>query len=984
MTKFFIATLSFLSCIQLFAASSAGSNSDELDSALATENGIANGEINFTQDVTLLSGATPTQVRAVNANGDFTFAGNSITINGNGNNLNGNSSNVRGFFIGGDGASLGGGLVTINDLNFQNCNVQGGGSELGGGGMGAGGGLFVYKNAKACLKNCTFSNCSAQGGGSFIGSGGGGGMKGNGGSSNSGGGGFGGDAGSVAGALKAGGGGCSDFPIGDGSTTTPGNNFANSGAAGGSGVGGNAATPDGGFGGGGAGGGSGLGSQDGGGGNFGGGGGGSNTLGGIGGNGGFGGGAGTSRSTGSIGGCGGGGGTFSSLVVAPFGGPGGFGGGDGDGSLGSGGAGAGFGGAIFLMDGSELTIEGSINFTNNDVLAGSGLLANTDPLAGFGKLGKDIFMMSGSTIIFDLSSDVLLANPIEGNQGDETPNGFVSTSTGGLTKKGTALLSLSGDNTFTGLTTVEAGELRINSSIVTDVVVDAGGKLSGNFSVKQDATGGNGGNLTNHGIVCPGVSGVGQINLEGDFIQESSGILVVDITPTGNVNDKVFFTMGSAMLSGTMEVILNSGNYIAGTTYEVINGPTNGTQFDTVLKTGGFGQLIDLQVDYSSVIITILNTVLFEGQNIDSGPPTDVANCIIAADIAPGSDFAFAVELLGTLNDKQVNEALTSLSAVRYGALEWINERNNSYAAEILSQHLLELCCSPSDCCATAWISVFGNMMNNQKKLDYLPKYNADAVGVLLGIDSCRSCCFTYGGAFGYTHTDLLWKNDGGKGDLDSFYGSLYASWNTGCCIITDLSILGGGTSNDLKRNIEYGSFDSERGILPLQRTAKSDFWSYFVTTHLGLRTPWNCGCSTLEWYGLADYHYFTHGSFKEKGANSLNLVVKSKDQNFIRGESGIRWRYEVDCECYCFSPYIGLSWVGEFPIGKSKQPASFVGQSCTIDALSYDSSVQLGSPQAGIKWSHCNGASFMLGYKGLFNNSVRINEIEGRVDWSF
>ncbi|MDN3506100.1 MAG: autotransporter domain-containing protein [Simkaniaceae bacterium] len=840
-----------------------------------------------------------------------------------------------------------------------------------GGGMGAGGGLFVGEGAIVNIKDCSFQNCSSVGGAAGSSTGGGGlGGDGGGGGAFGGGGGFGGSGGGGGGGAF-GGGGASGFSPGDASGANPGRNFDGGGSPSDPGVGGlginGGAGGNGGFGGGGGNGGFGGTGGDGG---FGGGGG--ADQGGGGGNGGFGGGGSFGGGTGGDGGFGGGGGQ-------DFVGVGGFGGfGGGDGGFGGGGRGAGFGGAIFIQRGGDLTIEGSVFFSGSSATAGTNGSSNTDPLAGFGALGQDIFMMSGSSLTFDISSDVFLENPIEGNQGNEAPDGFVATNTQGLTKKGPALLSLTGDNTYTGTTTVEEGELRINNSVVSNIVVEEQGTLSGNFSCKVDATGNNGGNLTNHGVITPGINDVGTISVEGEFSQSATGTLVVDITPTGNNND---FIMGAsaATLAGTMDVILGPGNYIAGTTYLVIDAPTNGTTFDVVTETGGLGQLVDIRVDYSSVVITIETTRLFEDQIIDSGPASDVANCIRVDDIVPNSDFALMVEALGTLSNSEVNVALSSLSAIRYGALEWINARNNSLSADILSQHLFELSCSPRDCCscdcnANIWMTVFGNIMDNRKSLDYLSRYTANAVGALAGVDFCCGDRFYYGAAFGYTHTHLIWKNNRGSGDLNSLYGALYGSW---ICeyLSADLSVLGGGSDNDLDRRISFAQVD---------RTAKSDFWNYFVTAHMGLKSSWCCCAGVFEPFALTDYHFYTHGSFTEKGAQSLNLRVLSKDQHMMRGEAGLLWYIESDCDTYCFAPYLGLSWVGEFPLNESKQPASFTGQSCVIKALSFDSSVQLGAPQAGIKWSHCNGASFSLGYKGLFNGSTRINQFDGRFDWVF
>lgn len=123
------------------------------------------------------------------------------------------------------GTGLGGlfirqGAVTLQNLNFQNCNtLGGGGGNGGGGGMGAGGALFIDK-ANVTLHNVKFTSCSATGGlGAFATSyqGGGGGLGGDGGSNTGGGGGYGGNGGeSYGGGGGAGGNGGSNLGGGGG------------------------------------------------------------------------------------------------------------------------------------------------------------------------------------------------------------------------------------------------------------------------------------------------------------------------------------------------------------------------------------------------------------------------------------------------------------------------------------------------------------------------------------------------------------------------------------------------------------------------------------------------------------------------------------------------------------------------------------------------------------------------------------------------
>ena len=209
------------------------------------------------------------------------------------------------------------------------------------------------------------------------------------------------------------------------------------------------------------------------------------------------------------------------------------------------------------------------------------------------------------------------------------------------------------------------------------------------------------GNLNNSGTLAPGDGGVGQVNINGNFVNSSTGIVQVDITPIVGDNDLITVT-GTANLAGVLDVVVNAGNYIKGTQYTVINGATTG-KFDKVIETGVNAELLQVDVSYSSVILTIVANRIFQNQFILPGVQSAVAGCIIDADIVPGSDFGIIVQELGLLNDAAVNRALYKLSPVNYGALDWINARNNNYLAYLLSQHVFDLCCSP-DCCPSVWV----------------------------------------------------------------------------------------------------------------------------------------------------------------------------------------------------------------------------------------------------------------------------------------
>lgn len=697
-----------------------------------------------------------------------------------------------------------------------------------------------------------------------------------------------------------------------------------------------------------------------------------NAAGGYGGFGAGGGGAGRTENNGPSGkagdgGFGGGGGGGGILL-----GFGGFGGGDGFGP--AGGGGAGFGGAIFIEEGGELTLKNYVQFTGNTAIKGRGSCGNN----GF-EAGHDIFMMSNSQLTFNISKNSVVPSAIESNIGQGVLGGCVSSK--GLTKQGKARLTLNGDNTYTGITLVEDGELRVNSSVITPIIISPRGTLSGNFTIKNDPLGPDV-FLINEGTLSPGVNGVGTICLEaGDFLQTPSGTLVIDITPAAPLpltNDMLAINAGKAFLGGTIEVVAGPGNYIKGTRFEIINAPTDGTRFAIEKRSG-------LPIDYeivstdSSVLVEILTTRIFEDHDIHPGAPQTVVNCIRGDDsTSAGSDFASILYLLGPpfLNHQEVNQTLLSLSPAIFGSIEWINARNNSYIADIISQHAFELCCAQDGCCGVdIWIAGYGNFMDNYERYDNLEPFDANSGGVIVGVDKSCSPCFDFGGAIGYTHTSFDWNPDCGSGKINSYYGSLYGSFQSRIFTL-ECSAIGGGSDYEMKRKIT---------IADLTRTAKSDPWGYFFTGHLRGQFTIAPGNAAFEPFALVDYHYFHRNSFKETGADSLNLDVRSRDQHILRGEAGLMTSYTFvqDCWC-CTAPYIGGSWVYDYPLNDSDQKASFIDQVGVISVEAYDSPVQMGSVQAGIRHSRCTGFALQVGYRGLFNRDTRINQLDLRLEWSY
>ena len=96
---------------------------------------------------------------------------------------------------------------------------------------------------------------------------------------------------------------------------------------------------------------------------------------------------------------------------------------------------------------------------------------------------------------------------------------------GSLVKTGTGTMTLSGDNGYTGATTVNAGGLVVNGSILSATTVNGGGALGGNGSITNDVTINSGGTLAPGSTATP----TGTLTITGNLAFQSAAIYLVSL-----------------------------------------------------------------------------------------------------------------------------------------------------------------------------------------------------------------------------------------------------------------------------------------------------------------------------------------------------------------------------------------------------------------------------------------------------------------------
>jgi outer membrane autotransporter protein len=204
-----------------------------------------------------------------------------------------------------------------------------------------------------------------------------------------------------------------------------------------------------------------------------------------------------------------------------------------------------------------------------------------------------------------------------------------------------------------------------------------------------------------------------------------------------------------------------------------------------------------------------------------------------------------------------------------------------------------------------AWIDgygIFGNLDGgaNASAVDYT------IAGTSLGVDRRLAKHWVVGGAAGYARSiDLDFKRRGGSGDANTFQGALYAGRSTSRSY---LSATGRFAYSDMNtsRTIVFADIDR-------RATASFGGWDAGASVEGGV--------NLVEWWGVAvqplasfDYVHVETDGYTEKGADSLDLRVKSESLDSTISGVGLRLHGTIAIDRITWiTPEVRLRWAHEF-----------------------------------------------------------------------
>ena len=454
------------------------------------------------------------------------------------------------------------------------------------------------------------------------------------------------------------------------------------------------------------------------------------------------------------------------------------------------------------------------------------------------------------TIATDSGYTASFAGPIGPNNG--TLPSAVS-----LTKNGLGIQKISGVNTYTGLTTVQQGELILGTSglIPGAVLINPDATLSGTGTI--------GGLVTNNGFVVPGQS-IGTLTM-GSYVQPAGGTFVTQINGAGQSSQ--LFMSGSALIDGALEIISLDGTYKINHIYRLIT--ANEGRIGTFQQTIANPLLIPT-VTYGPTFVDLLLHTNFAGAALTNNQKNVALQ--IDQNPVPNSDEALVIDNLLALTPEQIPTVLDQLTGFQYTYLsEECQYSDRRFGRRIFNSIRNEL----NPCTKTLCSGDFIGWVELEAGKTFAHG-NSEAAGastcsfdVSIGGQKLLDCYnFTFAGVAANYETEKLGFNcPGGHGHAQTAQGALYAGYVDPCGLYLFSDVILGYSQFNIIRPIYFAE---------INRHSEGQSQTFHGNGYgeIGYNLP--CYYWLFQPFFGFDAECFHQFKFKEHHAESLDLRINS------------------------------------------------------------------------------------------------------------
>ena len=540
---------------------------------------------------------------------------------------------------------------------------------------------------------------------------------------------------------------------------------------------------------------------------------------------------------------------------------------------------------------------------------------------------------------------------------------------GSFVKNGSGILELTGNNSFSGSTTVAGGALIVNGDHGhSSVTVENGALLGGSGTV--------GALIAQSGaVIAPGNS-IGTLQVANDVTFASGSTYAVEIAADGRSD--VIQSTGSAILKGgDVKVSLeNSGNLLSqGEAHSLL-----GKQYRILTAQQGIsGQFDNVQPDY-----------LFLGTTLNY-QPTQITlnvgrNATAFADVAQTPNeraLAMAADTLGAGNSVyesiltsstpwEARQAYRQLSGQIHADIASAQMNDSRYLRDALNERLRQsegLTRSPDIKVneGGAWAQFLGAWDHASGDAN-ATGYQASTYGILMGLDSTYSEEWQLGISTGYTRTSL----DGGYGanaNSDNYHLGVYGGKQLG-----DLALRAGSTYTwhriDTSRNVNYGAQSDNQTAKYSARTQQ-----VFAEAGYSLKAA---EVNLEPFANLAYINFQNNGINEDGGAAALHGDKQHTDATV----STLGLRADTQVQTVMLRGELG--WQHQYSDLDRGTRLMFSGSSSAlvVDSVpvSRDGAVVKASAEVAVS----KDATLTLGYGGLVSQNHQDNRVNAGFIWRF
>ena len=549
-----------------------------------------------------------------------------------------------------------------------------------------------------------------------------------------------------------------------------------------------------------------------------------------------------------------------------------------------------------------------------------------------------------------------------------------------LVKTGAGKQTLSGINTYTGLTSIEEGILSINGSIVGDVTVLSGGSLKGTGTVGGTAT------IASGATLSPGNS-IGTINL-GSLVLTSNSRLAIEIDPTDSSRVNV---AGSALVDGELQIIQDQGVYPRQGTYQILSADALSGVFSSVNSLPGFTFTLTYPGD--SIHLNYILAIPTEGL---CGNSLAVAN-YLNAEATSSSAFMS----LAALSGDALNQALESVSPSRNSFGTYVAAQTAFSLSNVLSTHLdgsrfvgnessennftAMLTADSSSAIRTnkqkkentvsIWATAFGEFAH-QKASEQNPAFSFISEAILAGVDYEGIDKDLAGISIGYAHTRYNENQHAGHGNINYYFASLYGNGFVGDFYLSP-AIWGMFNQIDNTRDISFSGFYEK---------AYADIFAWQLIPHLEIGYDVEFSWGDLAPFTSADWAISWQRGYSEHGASPFNAKQKANNSSMVRSETGLKFCEKWDYSWGGLFLREKLSYVFEKPFGTGTVNSAFVGMPGAFTVTALKQNLNLGTVGVNllVALGKTNPIKLDFGYEGEFGSKYWSNELVFTVSRGF